>query len=107
MKIRKAIVAAATALTVASAGTVVANAQDDQLSSNLSSSFTNADEKDNGEGETSSDGSSQKDGESDLANLSSNEDDEPDPDAIKSWIGVFTAVIGVLSAAFGFFATYF
>ena len=97
---RKALVAGATALSVAFAGTTVANAED--TTSDLSSEITNSIE-----GLSSSsdnDYASDKDGKSN-ADSKKKEDTRTSKEKaedIKAWIGVFTAVIGALGTLFAF-----
>lgn len=97
---RKALVAGATALSVAFAGTTVANAED--TTSDLSSEITNSIE-----GLSSSsdnDYASDKDGKSN-ADSKKKEDDRTSKEKaedIKAWIGVVTAVIGALGTLFAF-----
>lgn len=101
---RKALVAGATAVAVAFAGTSVATAQENNGSSDSISQLSS--------GENAGEGLS-----SDLpalASLSSNDDDKkPEdgdlsskPDEIASWISVFTAIVGALAAAFSFATKY-
>ncbi|WP_299138124.1 hypothetical protein [uncultured Corynebacterium sp.] len=99
---RKALVAGATALSVAFAGTTVANAEDTTSGSSSevtgvvkelvnSSEHTNyaADKSDDSEGKEDTRTSKEK------------------ADDIKAWIGVFTAVIGALGTLFAFADKYF
>ena len=97
---RKALVAGATALSVAFAGTTVANAEDttNELSSRITNTFEGM----------SSDGNnyaSEKDGESNSnADDSKKKEDtrtsKEKAEDIKAWIGVVTAVIGALGTLF-------
>ena len=102
---RKALVAGATAVAVAFAGTSVATAEATTTGSSDSISQLSS-------GENAGEGLS-----SDLpalASLSSNDDDKkPEdgdlsskPDEIASWISVFTAIVGALAAAFSFATKY-
>lgn len=92
MKIRKSLVAAATALTVVTAG--VSAPAFAQSSANFGSSQTPTTpapaEGDNGDNKNET-----TDGSSDAK-----------PDEIKNWIGVFTAVISALGALFAFVTKY-
>ena len=98
---RKALVAGATALSVAFAGTTVANAED--TTSDLSSKITNSVE------DLSS--SSNNDYAADKSGDSKNKEDKrtskEKAEDIKAWIGVVTAVIGALGTLFAFANKYF
>ena len=112
---RKALVAGATALSVAVAGTTVANAED--TTSDLSSKITNSVEglsssSDNDYAADKSDDSKSDDSKSDdsKSDDSKKEDtrtSKEKADDIKAWIGVFTAVIGALGTLFAFANKYF
>ena len=99
---RKALVAGATAVAVAFAGTSVATAEESTSSSDSINQLSSG--ENGGEG-LSSDLPA-------LANLSSNDKEEGDgelssnPDDIASWISVFTAIVGALAAAFSFATKY-
>ncbi|WIM68943.1 hypothetical protein QP027_06085 [Corynebacterium breve] len=92
MKIRKSLVAAATALTVVTAGvSAPAFAEEtNTLAPAASASLSSAD--------TPEDGAQEDDAEA--------TDASSDPDDIKNWIGVFTAVISALGALFAFVTKY-
>ena len=98
---RKALVAGATAVAVAFAGTSVATAEEETGSSDSISQLSS--------GENAGEGLS-----SDLpalASLSSKDKEDEDdlsskPDEIASWISVFTAIVGALAAAFSFATKY-
>ena len=98
---RKALVAGATAVAVAFAGTSVATAEEKTGSSDSISQLSS--------GENAGEGLS-----SDLpalASLSSKDKEDEDdlsskPDEIASWISVFTAIVGALAAAFSFATKY-
>jgi len=89
---RKALVAGATAVAVAFAGTSVATAEPTNEPSASSDIFSMSSGAEDGESGSSSNGG---DGE-----LSS------DPESIASWISVFTAIVGALAAAFSFATKY-
>ena len=99
---RKALVAGATAVAVAFAGTSVATAEATTTGSSDSISQLSS-------GENAGEGLS-----SDLpalASLSSKDKKDEDdlsskPDEIASWISVFTAIVGALAAAFSFATKY-
>ena len=97
---RKALVAGATAVAVAFAGTSVATATEDAASSDSINQLSSGE---NGEESLSSDLPA-------LASLSSTDKGDGElsskPDEIASWISVFTAVIGALAAAFSFATKY-
>ena len=102
---RKALVAGATALSVAVAGTTVANAED--TTSDLSSKITNSVEglsssSDNDYAADKSDDSKTDDSKKEDTRTSKEKADD-----IKAWIGVFTAVIGALGTLFAFANKYF
>lgn len=112
---RKSLVAGATALSVAFAGTTVANAED--TTSDLSSKITNSVEdlsssSDNDYAADKSDDSKTDDSKTDdsKSDDSKKEDtrtSKEKADDIKAWIGVFTAVIGALGTLFAFANKYF
>ncbi|MDN8596588.1 hypothetical protein Q0N65_04790 [Corynebacterium tuberculostearicum] len=99
---RKALVAGATALSVAFAGTTVANAEDTTNGSSSEATgvvkeLFNSSEDTNYAGDKSD-------------NSKNKEDDRTSKekaDDIKAWIGVFTAVIGALGTLFAFANKYF
>ncbi|MCZ9295140.1 hypothetical protein [Corynebacterium yonathiae] len=107
---RKALVAGATALSVAFAGTTVANAED--TTNGSSSEVAGVAKELFNSSSAGNDYASDKDGES-----NSNTDDskkkedtrtsKEKADDIKAWIGVFTAVIGALGTLFAFANKYF
>ena len=102
---RKSLVAGATALSVAVAGTTVANAED--TTSDQSSKITNSVEdlsssSDNDYAADKSDDSKTDDSKKEDARTSKEKADD-----IKAWIGVFTAVIGALGTLFAFANKYF
>ncbi len=116
MKLRKSLVAAATALTVATAGTTVALAEtpapevtaEDQKEQVVTAEPTDGDkDKDtNGDadkGKEGEKGEEPKDGSS-KAFGSSIKDQQPED--IKAWISVFTAIITALAAVFAFTQKY-
>ncbi|MDK8667249.1 hypothetical protein QP902_00960 [Corynebacterium marquesiae] len=99
---RKALVAGATALSVAFAGTTVANAED--TTSGSSSEVTgvvkelvNSSENTNYAADKSDDSKKEEDTRT----------SKQKADDIKAWIGVFTAVIGALGTLFAFADKYF
>ena len=112
---RKALVAGATALSVAVAGTTVANAED--TTSDLSSKITNSVEglsssSDNDYAADKSDDSKTDDSKSDDSKTDDSKKEDTrtskeKADDIKAWIGVFTAVIGALGTLFAFANKYF
>ena len=83
---RKALVAGATALSMTFAGTTVATAAESTTQSTTAKPTTTK------PAEPAEQGSSLKDA---------------DPQEIKAWIGVFTAVIGALGTLFAFASKYF
>ena len=90
---RKALVAGATAVAVAFAGTSVATAEATTTPSASSNFFSmssggNADDPEGSKPPATGDGSS------------------ADPKAIANWISVFTAIVGALAAAFSFATKY-
>lgn len=102
---RKALVAGATALSVAFAGTTVANAED--TTSDLSSKITNSVEglsssSDNDYAADKSDDSKTDDSKKEDKRTSKEKAED-----IKAWIGVVTAVIGALGTLFAFANKYF
>ena len=112
---RKALVAGATALSVAFAGTTVANAED--TTSDLSSKITNSVEdlsssSDNDYAADKSDDSKSDDSKTDDSKTDDSKKEDTrtskeKADDIKAWIGVFTAVIGALGTLFAFANKYF
>lgn len=100
---RKALVAGATALSVAFAGTTVANAEDTTGSSEIAnvvsglSSSSDNDYAADKNGESKTDDSKKEDTRT----------SKEKADDIKAWIGVFTAVIGALGTLFAFADKYF
>lgn len=112
---RKALVAGATALSVAFAGTTVANAED--TTSDLSSKITNSVEdlsssSDNDYAADKSDDSKTDDSKTDDSKKEDSKKEDTrtskeKADDIKAWIGVFTAVIGALGTLFAFANKYF
>ena len=112
---RKALVAGATALSVAVAGTTVANAED--TTSDLSSKITNSVEdlsssSDNDYAADKSDDSKTDDSKTDDSKKEDSKKEDTrtskeKADDIKAWIGVFTAVIGALGTLFAFANKYF
>ena len=117
---RKSLVAGATALSVAFAGTTVANAED--TTSDLSSKITNsvedlssssdndytADKSDDSKTDDSkTDDSKTDDSKSDDSKKEDTRTSKEKADDIKAWIGVFTAVIGALGTLFAFANKYF
>ena len=107
---RKSLVAGATALSVAFAGTTVANAED--TTSDLSSKITNSVEdlsssSDNDYAADKSDDSKTDDSKSDDSKKEDTRTSKEKADDIKAWIGVFTAVIGALGTLFAFANKYF
>ncbi|WP_018295632.1 hypothetical protein [Corynebacterium lubricantis] len=102
MKLRKALVAAATALTVATAGTVVANAEDNPAASSTATNVVDAPDTEK-DPETDTETTTTEEASSDLSSNINTDD----PNELKSWIGVFTAVITALGAAFAFITKYF
>lgn len=100
---RKALVAGATALSVAFAGTTVANAEDTTGSSGINN-VVNEQSTPSDKGDAAG-----KNGESKTDN-SKKEDtrtSKEKADDIKAWIGVFTAAISALGALFAFANKYF
>ncbi len=92
---RKALVAGATALSVAFAGTTVANAED--TTSDLSSKITNS-----VEGLSSSSDNDYAADKSDDSKKEDNRTSKEKAEDIKAWIGVVTAIIGALGTLFAF-----
>lgn len=92
---RKSLVAGATAIAVSFAGVNVATAEEPPK--------TPVVEKGEGEGDKDKNdnpGSS-------IGDLSSSEDKDVDPKEIQAWIGVVSAIIGVLGSLFAFFSKHF
>ena len=107
MKIRKSLLAAATAAVVSVSGVVAAPAFAEE---NAGTNQTGEDNKGGQDNKGSGQGSSSKDGETDkdqdkdkksflesFKELSSDTDGNWDPKAITAWIAVFTAVLGLLA----------
>lgn len=92
---RKALVAGATALSVAFAGTTVANAED------TTSEFSSVAKELFNSSENTDYAADKSEGEEDTRTSKEKADD------IKAWIGVFTAVIGALGTLFAFANKYF
>jgi len=101
---RKALIAGATALSVAFAGTTVANAEDTTGSSSEFTSVAKA-----LVGSSNNDYAADKNGESKTDDSKKEDTRTPKEkaDDIKVWIGVFTAVIGALGTLFAFADKYF
>lgn len=94
---RKALVAGATALSVSFAGTAVATAQEDDstnVTQPLSSTGTTG--KTGKTVDPNADNDQNKGGKKDFDLKNA------DPEAVKAWIGVFTAAIGALGTLFAF-----
>ena len=89
---RKALVAGATAVAVAFAGTSVATAEENAGSSDIATVFSSE------EGGSSSNTTDPDNNGSSLG--------DADPKEIASWISVFTAIVGALAAAFSFATKY-
>ena len=95
---RKALVAGATALSVAFAGTTVANAEDTTSEfSSVAKELVNSSENTKYAANKSDDSEGKKDDRT----------SKEKADDIKAWIGVFTAVIGALGTLFAFANKYF
>jgi len=123
---RKALVAGATAVAVAFAGTSVASAEETPKNSTSSvgdlfqgSSFGNsskdekkADPEENKDGEDATDAENPEGNDGDAAEGEQGNGDEnkgssfDDPKELTAWISVFTAVIGALGALFSFAGKY-
>ena len=102
---RKALVAGATALSVAVAGTTVANAED--TTSDLSSKITNSVEGLSSSSDNDYAADKSDDSKSDDSKKEDTRTSKEKADDIKAWIGVFTAVIGALGTLFAFANKYF
>lgn len=103
---RKALVAGATALSVAFAGTTVANAED--TTSGSSSEATGVvKELFNSSENTNYAADKSDDSKTDDSKKEDNRTSKEKADDIKAWIGVFTAVIGALGTLFAFANKYF
>ncbi|MDK8523994.1 hypothetical protein [Corynebacterium sp. MSK150] len=102
---RKALVAGATALSVAFAGTTVANAED--TTSDLSSKITNSVEGLSSSSDNDYAAEKSDDSKTDDSKKEDNRTSKEKADDIKAWIGVFTAVIGALGTLFAFANKYF
>ena|SRR5699024_575608 len=97
---RKALVAGATAVAVAFAGTSVATAEEETGSSEIitqSSTEEGAPAFSSNFPGSSNDDDEDPEGNSDLSS---------NPESIASWISVFTAIVGALAAAFSFATKY-
>lgn len=95
-KISKSLIAVATAFAVSTAGVTVATAAENEVNTTVDASqneTTNEDE--NSGNETTTPAPAEESGSSEMSS-------DMDPDDIRDWIGVFTAVIGALSALFTF-----
>lgn len=118
---RKALVAGATAVAVAFAGTSVATAEETNTggssvsdliggsSSSDSKNDTNDDAdstEDNGNGEDNGTGEGNDDGDGNEKPKEENGSSDIDAGEITAWISVFTAVIGALGALFSFASKY-
>ncbi|MDK8481790.1 hypothetical protein QP944_01535 [Corynebacterium sp. MSK105] len=102
---RKALVAGATALSVAFAGTTVANAED--TTSDLSSKITNSVEGLSSSSDNDYAAEKSDDSKTDDSKKEDNRTSKEKADDIKAWIGVFTAIIGALGTLFAFANKYF
>ena len=96
---RKALVAGATAVAVAFAGTSVATAKEETGSSDIATVFSSE------EGGSSSNTTDPDNNNTTDPNNGSSLGDA-DPNDIASWISVFTAIVGALAAAFSFATKY-
>ncbi|MDK8670505.1 hypothetical protein [Corynebacterium sp. MSK195] len=97
---RKALVAGATALSVAFAGTTVANAED--TTSDLSSKITNSVEGLSSSSDNDYAADKSDDSKTDDSKKEDNRTSKEKAEDIKAWIGVVTAVIGALGTLFAF-----
>lgn len=105
MKIRKGLLAAATAATVSIAGmSAPAFAEEKEASSNVSlGSSSNKAEKGKGNGETADGEEEEKQSFGEfIKENSSDKDGNWDPKQITAWIAVFTAIIGALGTVITF-----
>ncbi|BFL74590.1 hypothetical protein [Corynebacterium marquesiae] len=102
---RKALVAGATALSVAFAGTTVANAED--TTSDLSSKITNSVEGLSSSSDNDYAADKSDDSKTDDSKKEDNRTSKEKAEDIKAWIGVVTAVIGALGTLFAFANKYF
>ena len=102
---RKALVAGATALSVAFAGTTVANAED--TTSDLSSKITNSVEGLSSSSDNDYAADKSDDSKTDDSKKEDNRTSKEKAEDIKAWIGVLTAVIGALGTLFAFASKYF
>ena len=96
-KISKSLIAVATAFAVSTAGVTVATAAEDEVNTTVENTTVDAsqNEDENAGNDNNDTAPAEETGSADLSS-------DMDPDDIRDWIGVFTAVIGALSALFTF-----
>ena len=116
---RKSLVAGATAIAVSFAGVNVATAEEnpqaqgveadagagnneDQTGAEAGNNEDQTGGDNDNEDQTGGDNDNNDESGSSIGDLSSSEDKDVDPDEIKAWIGVVSAVIGVLGSIFAF-----
>ncbi|MGV0327147.1 hypothetical protein ACUY2E_09445 [Corynebacterium confusum] len=106
---RKSLVAGATAIAVSFAGANVATAEENTQAQGVETGAEAGNNQDgqNNEDQTGDDKDKNDKDKNDnsgssIGDLSSSEDKDVDPDEIKAWIGVVSAVIGVLGSIFAF-----
>ena len=106
---RKSLVAGATAIAVSFAGVNVATAEENPQAQGVEADAGAGNNEDqtgaeagNNEDQTGGDNDNNDESGSSIGDLSSSEDKDVDPDEIKAWIGVVSAVIGVLGSIFAF-----
>lgn len=95
MHIRKGLIAAATVAAVSFTGVSAVSAEPENQEEQVTDIENGTND---GEGETEKEKEKKNEGSS---------SSDASPTDIKAWIGVFTAVISALSAAFAFFNRYF
>ncbi|OFS22540.1 hypothetical protein [Corynebacterium sp. HMSC04H06] len=100
---RKSLVAGATAIAVSFAGVNVATAEENPEVTGVEAGAGAGNNEDQTGGDN--DNNDDESGSS-IGDLSSSEDKDVDPDEIKAWIGVVSAVIGVLGSIFAFVNKY-
>ena len=105
MHIRKGLIAAATVAAVSFTGVSAVSAEPENQEEQVTD-IENGTNDGKGEDQTGETGKGETEKEKEKKNEGSSSSDAS-PTDIKAWIGVFTAVISALSAAFAFFNRYF
>ncbi|MEX3505958.1 MULTISPECIES: hypothetical protein [unclassified Corynebacterium] len=106
---RKSLVAGATAIAVSFAGVNVATAEESTSQPTAGAQAGDNQDGQGNEGQTGDDKDQNDNSGSSIDDLSSSEGkdgEKVDPDEIKAWIGVVSAIIGVLGSIFAFITKY-